>query len=211
MTQPYRKQDRGASLALISMLFADADACHAVVKTADSDLARRNYIRASFAAIEGMVWSLRQDVLLSPRRRQRLTQPALSILRERVPDVKSNGDVAERAVYLPFKQNIRFTFRAFYLAHGEDDHLAVDEEGWSALLDSVEIRDRLTHPKDANALVVSDDELLRVREASRWVTQELRRAYVSSRNATDKEIAEIDRLIEKARTKAQTAEDGTAK
>jgi hypothetical protein len=48
------------------------------------------------------------------------------------------------------------------------------DSGWKALREGLPVRDRLMHPKKADDLTVSDDEIDRLRDALMWFTATMR-------------------------------------
>jgi hypothetical protein len=63
------------------------------------------------------------------------------------------------------------------------------DQGYTSLKDAVLIRDRLTHPKDLAALIVTDEELQTVKNAFDWVRRKFTRIIEQTPDVTIKEVA----------------------
>jgi hypothetical protein len=71
---------------------------------------------------------------------------------------------------ITLQDNLRFTFHLMERLTGSP---VVDYGGaqWQALMESIGVRDRLTHPRDLDAMRVTDSELVKVSEAFRFLVR----------------------------------------
>ena len=160
--------------ALIQTLLADVTSAVDSVNSSASQIVRRNFVRAMFAGIEGVTWALKQSALLQHRTSQvQFSAAEQSMLAELMPEPDDKGRVVERAARLTLKRNLQFSFHAFARSEGVKFSLATGEKGWEEFQRSLAIRDRLTHPKDVDELLVSDEELRTLDQASTWWTGQL--------------------------------------
>lgn len=154
-----------------------------------SQFARRNYVRAVAAFVEAWINSSKQlctraaDVAIT-----RFTPAELALLRDVSFELNDKGEAVERQRFFNFEQNFRFAFAAYAKLHGSEIKLKTDEHGWQALRQFVKVRNRLTHPRNPNDLMVTDAELKDIEKATDWfmtVTRELNedaiKAYADKR------------------------------
>ena len=146
-------------------LFADVCRAAEEVDRCGDGYTRRNYVRSVFAAIEGITHGMKRVTLQVWKLRQsRLDSDELGKLME----VKFDSQGRSRKRFLPFGDNIKFTFEAFAKVHGVAESVNYTGKGWAALLSAAEIRHRLMHPKSADDLEISDAEMVSVRTAAAW-------------------------------------------
>ncbi len=122
----------------------------------DDGSSRRDAIRSVFAAIEGTQWELQRYLLDSAE--HVFSEAERAFLRDVAFTISENGQVKEARAKLSLKQRTRFSARIVTRLHPS---CSVDFESpqWSHLLSSLDVRDRLTHPKNRRDLDVSADEL----------------------------------------------------
>lgn len=173
----------------IDLLLADHKQCEALLKAdIESQFLRRTYCRSAFAVIEGCIHLVKSAtynfnaglvafVDLLAAYGVKLKAPIFSdvvplgeaaLLCERNPEVKSNGDIRQGVRFLDFERNFRFTFvmatRVFKVSCLPD----YSKPDWRGLLDAVEVRNRITHPKADASLDISDEELAKIAGALQW-------------------------------------------
>lgn len=132
----------------------------------DTPRHRRELVRTAFAAIEGLHWQLKQDVLvhsledLSPYERSAMSEETYHV------DDRGNVNVIPR--FLPLPNAIRLVVQMVkrYRHAYEIDY---GHRGWSNLKSAIEIRNRLVHPKTVQDLVVTDKEVEATLSGFYWV------------------------------------------
>lgn len=169
-----------------------------------SQLARRSFVRALFALIEGMTFSIKRLVLMFAADGDgKLTPDEISLLSEHTAELDSAGAIIGKTAYLKFKPNLQFTFRKFSEITKSGFKLDVSNDGWEKLARSLKIRDRLMHPKSALEVDVTDGELCATRAAADWFAKTYAELWeraitaISEENKAKK--VELDKL--EARTK----------
>lgn len=129
---------------------------------------RRAAVRAVFAAIEGLLWELKEDIARVYPANAGITRVAdLALLRDEGYRVGSRGEVRTTPTFAPLPQNIRFTAKVLQRIRQEYEY-DFSGQGWEALVASVEVRHRLTHPKTEASLEVTEEELGRCVAAFYW-------------------------------------------
>jgi hypothetical protein len=152
-------------LATSDVLFQDVMRAAEALDNTSDPYGRRNYVRAVFAAIEGSTYGLKRVVLqVQKQGGSNLKTNELERLIE--PEMVKGGKIKKR--YLPFDENIKFTFKTFAKAHGFSCPAVFEVSGWTSLLKAVKIRDGLMHPKCSGGLNVSDQDLDVIQKSSEW-------------------------------------------
>ncbi len=160
--------------ALIQNLLADVTKCLDLVNAERTQFARRNFVRALFAAVEGITWALKQTALMHHALGYVPLSPGeQAMLAEVSPDIDDKGQVTERQAHIALKHNVRFALQTFAKTEGLTFILSVSDDGWESFQKSIRIRDRLMHPKNANDLTVSDEETGILDRASGWWATQL--------------------------------------
>jgi hypothetical protein len=125
----------------------------------DTQLNRRNLVRAAFSAIEGLLWQLKQDVARNARK---FSTP-MSVLERAAMDeqtyrVDNKGVVSAQPKFLPIATSIRLVVRIVsrYRSGYEVDFA---HAGWGRLRRAVEVRHRIVHPKNKRDVTVSDNDV----------------------------------------------------
>jgi hypothetical protein len=134
----------------------------------DNQANRRDFVRSTFAAVEGWLWDFRQraqSVLKEVRDFSPAEQAAFA---ETSFTISSNGTLIEQTRYYSMTTMFRFIVR---LAEEEFDNPLVDfgSNDWQAFNRAAEIRNRITHPKDINDFNLSESDIETVRSSSIWL------------------------------------------
>jgi hypothetical protein len=114
-----------------------------LITNADSS-ARRNYIRALFAAIELTIYILKQTILIAASSETgKLSAAELALLREETFDLKSNGEAHTRKKVLRVADNLLFTTRQVEKWFALSLNLDPKSSSWIDFTNAIEIRNRL--------------------------------------------------------------------
>ncbi len=124
---------------------------------------RRTYVRSLFALLEGtcFYWgSMLKDIdrltpnLFNEEERLKLNGQSKNI----------KGKITDKRY--PTADMISFTLKM--LAKSTEGKIDLGRTGWEKLNSSLEVRDRITHPRSNRALEISDEEINNAREALSW-------------------------------------------
>lgn len=149
-------------------LVGDCDIAFKRLKSEDSQTNRRALIRAIFAAIEGLVWRLKQDIYSHSNRLSALTAHEQAAMLEEGYNVDKNGIVSAIPRFLPLPSKIRLVVRIVQ-RYRPDYTLDFNHQGWANLKSSVDVRNRIIHPKSLTDLEISDDEISEALSAFNWM------------------------------------------
>jgi hypothetical protein len=156
----------------ITILFVDLQKCADTFNVERSQFWRRVLVRSLFAYIEGATHCMKRvahacqfqpGVEFSDKERGILSEFAFELYNK-----ASSGKTK-----MPLKESIKFSFNVYARVHLAKYELNANK-GWQALIKSISIRDRLTHPKRVDDLIVSDDEMQVLFEAYTWFDKSIR-------------------------------------
>lgn len=153
---------------VFTILNGDLDTALAHAIKQDDQYARRTLYRTYFAFVEGLAFQLRQVTLASLAETGVLTTAELALLREERFQLDSKGLPEPRENFQSFLPNLLFSIRCYVKNHGAEFVPDTGHAGWEAMQRAVRIRDRLTHPRSLDGLVVSDDDKETLIKASDW-------------------------------------------
>lgn len=159
----------------------------------DDQFLRRCFVRSAFALIEANISFLKemthnlavqmivplQEHLGSTRFKcpvhlinQRITSSEIALLRDEGVQIKENGEVESSRALVDFKRHVKFSLKSSCRIFGVEFLWDFQRDpGWSALMQSVEVRHRITHPKPSESQDISDGEVVSVRLAYMWMAQ----------------------------------------
>ncbi len=133
---------------------------------ADYEFQARQLVRAVFAYIEGVTfsvkasaaWKCMQDgVEITPQERY--------IAAEVEYRINDKGEVVERPAQIMLTQNIRFAFALTEKAHRIPAQFDPSIEWWACLREAIKVRNRLMHPRLPEDLDISPEELIKTIKA----------------------------------------------
>lgn len=143
---------------------------------------RRSAVRANFAHMEAIVWNNKQLILrhaLALDEQARLTgsgaaEPLfhageVALLREEVYKLDETGEAKLEAAKGSLVANFKLMARAAARVYKTDYDATVTHAGVDILRKAIKIRDRLTHPKVATDMVVTDAEMVPIANAYGFV------------------------------------------
>lgn len=127
---------------------------------------RRQYVRAASALVEGLNSMMKQCALHS---HEEFSPEEILILQEQEPYL-DNGKVSLRERFIPIEKNIQFAFAAYARAHKAAFKIDCGGSGWQDFKKLCTIRNRITHPRKGEELVISDEELKSIKRALDFVS-----------------------------------------
>jgi hypothetical protein len=176
--------------AIWTTLNADLDAALAFGRQNDTPYARRALVRAHFALVEGLSFSLRQVTVATLQDTPFLSPAELILLKEEGLTIDNKGQaqtIAER--FLPFPNSLLFSIHCYVKNHGAKFTVDTNDPGWEAMRKAVKVRNKVTHPKSAAALELSPEDLTEFINAAEWWRQTMQGMFDA--------CSEADALIKK--------------
>ena len=162
----------------------------------DNQATRRDMIRTAFAAIEGMVWIFREHVIDTAESTYGLENEERSILEERQLSVSEQGKISAQARFLPLTTTIRFIARIASRLN-QVDHFDFGAAEWEGFRNGVGIRNRITHPKSADDLHVTEADVDQVMNALAWFLEKLTEVMAESVETQKRYLGQFKDVFEK--------------
>lgn len=139
-----------------------------------SAVQRRTLVRAVFAMIEGITYRIKQTALeLDDVLDRRLTVTERMAINEQTGRVDDSEQVKVRKESPTLGGSVRFAFNMLEKVTCSEFELDVGEVGWGAFKESISVRDRITHPKQASDLEVKNAEIASLITAHIWFLRSL--------------------------------------
>lgn len=154
--------------SLIRILIEDVITSRTALSVSDTAVNRRNLIRATFAAAEGLIWLTRQHVRASAQAMDQLSPHADLALTEQSYQITANGEVVEAIKFVPMTTSIRLIVRQAQLI-APNLEIDFNDSGWQSLQQAIALRNRLTHPKDLADLSVTSTDLTTAERGFDWL------------------------------------------
>ena len=163
------------------LVYDDTLAMWSELQEADSPRARRSYVRTVLAAIEALTFMLKQKSVESTKSLpRRYTRAEAAMLRDETYAVNGKGDAYAVAKFTPTPESFRFAVKMLTKGFGSGTAIDSSSPGWAALKHAAGVRNRLVHPKAADDLAVSDEELRNVHDAFFWVNDVTMRSLIDA-------------------------------
>lgn len=138
---------------------------------------RRIYARALFAYIEGTIYLLKRVLLKLQKIHPQIvlfTDAERSLLLECSYEIDAHGRPQERPLRLKTLSNIVFTLNLYDRVHSGSRGVDKGRTGWEAFKKALQVRHRITHPKRASDVDITDDDLVSLMTADNYFHEEIK-------------------------------------
>ena len=123
-----------------------------------SQATKRDLVRVSFAAIEGIAWAFREHVVEWARMVDELSSDEDGALAEVIYAVDGQGKISSQRRYVALVPMIRLTAR-IALRLEPTAQMDFSSSRWDQLRGAVATRNRITHPKSHADMLLSAEEV----------------------------------------------------
>jgi hypothetical protein len=153
---------------------------HILQKDPKNQMFRRMAVRNFCAEVEGVIHAFKWNVLLCYKALEvNLANTEVAALREESYDLSNSGEATPKPQYFPFSKNFKFGCKMFIRVFQCSYLIDYRGEGWPAVQQVFDVRNRLMHPKLLKGIEVSDAEVEVLMKASAWL-QEVMPGLVNS-------------------------------
>jgi hypothetical protein len=135
----------------------------------DQQTARRLHIRMFISFVESILFTLKSQAIETHP--GKFSQAELALLGDKTYELSDKGDAVERPYFGQFEKNLKFTFRCYAKAFELDHSPDYSGAGWQAFQQAVRMRNRITHPKFAANMSISDDDQKTIDKARNWFVE----------------------------------------
>ena len=134
----------------------------------------RTFIRTTISLIEAELFILKQEILTYCEENSiQLNPELLLLLNNKKYEINSNGQIKERLLQVRLKDDIKFSFSQIGNIKGHKLCKDFEDSGWSKVVSTILVRNRLTHPKMAEDINVSKQEVNDCKHAFKWFIKNL--------------------------------------
>jgi hypothetical protein len=162
------KDEASRVAAFMALLIEDVIAARERLITSHTQTARRDVVRASLVAVEGLTWVAREHVRMALADDEQLTPVADLAMRELSYRVSESGQPIEQTRPLPLLTAVRLLVWQARIISPEIS-VQFSAAGWSDLRQAISIRNRITHPKPDQDLTISEVDLAVVESGMTWL------------------------------------------
>lgn len=130
---------------------------------------RRAHVRAVFALLEGWLFNMRRLALgRAEVGLVAFSSGDIALLNENSFEVDKHGELLVQPKFIPVEKMVKLVFRC--LAHALNVRYKLDTstDGWNAFKSALAIRNRITHPRRAADLTISDEEMETIEAMMHW-------------------------------------------
>jgi hypothetical protein len=136
----------------------------------------RTYVRTVVALIEGACEFFKSRALDQERLKMadgdKIREARFTLLGGGLPSINENGEVQIQPLRVGFLSNMLFSLRSYQEAHNVK-HRTAKGDKWHRVLNALNVRHRITHPKNVDGLTITVDELEDVDFLFRWFHHEV--------------------------------------
>lgn len=154
-------------LTLTHQLVGDYTAIRDRLGAEDTPTARRDLVRSTSSAVEGLLWQLKELIARDAWRFSQMSPHERAALAEESYSVDERGVVRVQPRFLPTATSIRLVVNIVQKYRPEYS-LDFSHVGWQCLKDAIEARNRIMHPKALKDLDVSDEDIASCDRGFAW-------------------------------------------
>lgn len=139
------------------------------INKSDSQIMRRAYCRAIFSKIDGMNSLLKQHA----EKFGDTDEDTILLLQDKRIITNKIGNKQTVKSFRRATDDLFFALETFAWTQDCEPKINRNSEGWKNLEYAVKIRNRITHPKSKQDLIISADDLKLLDKISRWHTRQV--------------------------------------
>jgi hypothetical protein len=142
---------------------------------------RRAVYHFMFAFVEGTIFMCKRVILeVHKAGYGKFSRAQFAMLNEESYDLDRKGNAIPQKKFLKLEQNIKFSFKAYASLWSADFVLDIGTNPrWDALLQAIAIRNRITHPRNAEDTKLSDKDMVDVSDALAWFAEQVGKLFDS--------------------------------
>jgi hypothetical protein len=182
--------------SLAGVLLGDVAEALARNRNAANQSSRRDVVRTSYAAIEGLVWIYREHIIDIASMTANIDTRELAALSETSYFVTGDGVITDQSRFLSLRATLRLAERiAQQVSPLAKIDFSVNE--FSLLQKATETRNRVTHPKTREDLELQENEVDGVVEALFWLLEVTSESMDAANKAGRRHVIGLSQLLEK--------------
>lgn len=167
------------------VLANDLEFSLALGRVEPNQFAHRTLIRTFFAYVEGLAFQLRQVTLATLADTSYLSAGELALLKEERFQLNHQGQPVPKENFQSVLPNLLFSIHCYVKNHGATYQADTAHNGWESIKKAIAIRDRITHPKSAHGLNISDEDIRQFIDGAAWWKRTLLEMFTACGEADD--------------------------
>lgn len=157
---------------------------------------KRDLVRTTFAAIEGATWVFREHVMQAAQDTYGLEPDEIIVLSETTYQVTERGIIRPQQKFIPLVNTIKLIARiATRIAPSK--RIDFSGPGWNLVGKAIDIRNRITHPKDNDDLTLTNSDTESSIGALFWLLQETSEVMEATNLASIDYLGELRHVLGK--------------
>ncbi|WNM58032.1 hypothetical protein [Candidatus Nitrospira allomarina] len=166
---------------LLPAITSDLDMALETAKEAPTPYNLRTAVRAAFAYMDGLIFITKTLVLVGAAQSDHAFSNAeLALLREETYSLNSKGESYAQTKFLRLEDNFRFTLSMILKSANKPFNLDLNDGNWEKFKRSLQLRHRLTHPRQPIDLQVVSSEFEDLKTTLDWVSGHLMRGLAEA-------------------------------
>jgi hypothetical protein len=190
--------DSSTEEAFIRTIIEDVAAAIHRADQSKTDESRRSAIRTICAAIEGMVWEYRDNVVWAATEIDVMVDIDRQALFEAMQTIDAQGNLRSQPRFIPTLNLLRFMARLAERVTSSGK-IAFDDNHWGMLNDAVRLRNRITHPKNASDVIITGSDVDRAFTAFNWMCDQIIQSSEAMVGAISDQTAKLWYILSKLR------------
>ena len=167
-------------LEMSAYLNEDLQEAAELFKFTTHGFAYRTCLRTLFSELEAKMFLFHGLLLhMHDRSMLELSTEEIMILKEQSCSVGHNGKICTSQKFIPFKDNLLFTLSLSERFFNKDVFRDTNDPKWQDVLALIEIRNRITHPKNMSDLQISDREVKIFNRGQDWLRTAFETMFVN--------------------------------
>lgn len=164
---------------MIEKMNAERSKCKELVDNErESEDLRRISIRTFFSIIEAMCYRLKVSALSRAEiKGMRLKKQEIAIINEESFFLDEKGVPRIKKIYPKVTSNLRFAFKIFARVFVAEFKLDLGGDEWEEFQKAVDIRNRVTHPKNPSDMNVTKTDFKKVIRAFDWFVANIQKLF----------------------------------
>lgn len=126
---------------------------------------RRNYVKTVFSSIEGILFAMKRILL---NHSENLSDEEIIKLQEYKLVGPTESKLKKEMHFLRANENVKFVIRTYEKVKTNGMVTNFKCKDWEEFVKSISIRNRITHPKNSNDLLITENEMKIVMQAHDW-------------------------------------------
>lgn len=136
----------------------------------------RSYIRTVFSALEGILFTLRQEIIRAENFGTEFMPIERAFILEKRYNSKSKK-VTKQTARPSIRESICNNTKYYARSKGMKGFTFPETSGWGDMKKAITIRNRITHPKSIKEIAITNEELEVIVRAKKWFTTEVMAQY----------------------------------